>query len=60
MGGEGSEGKYCNFPYRKSFTPDLNVFPLCESYYFILHFLHHPYIELMLYYNKTPKQLMLF
>ena len=26
MGGEGSEGKYCNFPYRKSFTPDLNVF----------------------------------
>ena len=26
MGGEGCEGKYCNFPYRKSFTPDLNVF----------------------------------
>ena len=48
MGGEGCEGKYCNFPYRKSFTPDLNVFPLCESYYFILHFLHHPYIEFML------------
>ena len=23
MGGEGCEGKYCNFPYRKSFTPDL-------------------------------------
>ena len=28
------------FPYRKLFTPDLNVFSLCKSYYSILHILH--------------------
>jgi len=29
-----------NFLYRKLFTPYLNVFPLYESYYTILHILH--------------------
>ena len=37
----GCGGRNSNFPYRKLFTPDLNVFPLYKSYYFFLHFLHH-------------------
>ena len=37
----GCGGRNSNFPYRKLFTPDLNVFSLCESYYSIFHILHH-------------------
>ena len=39
--GEGSEGKFCNFLYRNTFTPRLNVISLYASYYFYLHYLHH-------------------
>ena len=38
----GCGGRNSNFPYRKLFTPDLNVFSLYKSYYIILHTLHHP------------------
>ena len=40
--GGGCGGRNSNFPYRKLFTPDLNVFSLYKSYYIILHTLHHP------------------
>ena len=39
-GGGGCGGTNSNFPYRKLFTPDLNVFSLYKSYYSILHILH--------------------
>ena len=36
----GCGGRNSNFPYRKLFTPDLNVFSLYKSYYIILHIFH--------------------
>ena len=27
VNGDDCDDRFCNFPYRKSFTPDLNVFP---------------------------------
>ena len=39
---EGYEGTNSNFPYRKLFTPYLNVFSLYESLYTIFHILHNP------------------
>ena len=36
----GYERTNSNFLYRKFFTPDLNVFSLCESYYLFSHISH--------------------
>ena len=39
--GDDSDDRFCNFSYRKLFTPDLNVFPLYKSYYIYRHYRHH-------------------